>query len=87
MYLYLGGNVTVMTDEIIGIFDLDNSTVSYKTREFLSETEKNGKTETLSYDLPKSFVICGKKENECNLYICQPAPATFIKRLEQFGKE
>lgn len=87
MYLHLGGDVTVMTDEIIGIFDLDNSTVSYKTREFLSEAEKSGKAQTLSYDLPKSFVICGNNEDDCKLYICQPAPATFIKRMEQFGKE
>ncbi len=87
MYLYLGGDVTVMTEEIIGIFDLDNSTLSYKTREFLSEAEKSGKAETLSYDLPKSFFICERNKNDYSVYICQPAPATFLKRMEQFGKE
>ncbi len=87
MYLYLGGDITVMNDDIIGIFDLDNASVSYKTREFLSEAEKNKKAVTLSYDLPKSFVICGRNECDYNLYICQAAPATLIKRMEQFGKE
>ena len=66
---------------------MKKNTMSYKTREFLSEAEKNGKAETLSYDLPKSFVICGNNEDDYNLYICQAAPATFIKRMEQFGKE
>ena len=86
MYLHLGGDITVMTNEIVGIFDLDNATVSYKTRDFLTYAEKKGKAETLSDDLPKSFVVCDRN-GEHNLYICQPAPATFIKRLEQFGKE
>ena len=40
MYLHIGGDTVVNTKNIIGIFDMDNSTVSYKTREFLSEAQK-----------------------------------------------
>ena len=35
MYLHIGGETVINTKDIIGIFDLDTSTMSYKTREFL----------------------------------------------------
>ena len=81
MYLHIGGDTSIRTDEIIGIFDLDSSTVSRRTRDFLSRCEKEGKVINVSYDLPKSFIIC--RENEDNkIYICQLSPATLIKRSE-----
>lgn len=86
MYLHLGGETIVRQDDIIGIFDLDNATLSYKTREFLSKAEKNGKVITVSSELPKSFVICAENDEQ-KIYICQLAPMTLIKRMEQFGKE
>lgn len=81
MYLHIGGDTSIRTDEIIGIFDLDSSTVSRRTRDFLSRCEKEGKVINVSYDLPKSFIIC--RENEDNkIYICQLSPSTLIKRSE-----
>ena len=35
MYLHLGQSVAVPHREILGIFDLDNASWAYKTREFL----------------------------------------------------
>ena len=35
MYLHLGSNVSVPTEDIVGIFDLDNSSTSRITREYL----------------------------------------------------
>ena len=58
MYLHIGKGKTVKEENIIGIFDLDTSTVSSVTKEFLNRKEKEGLTEYESYDLPRSFVLC-----------------------------
>ena len=42
MYLHLGQDTVVTLDEIIGIFDLDTTTVSKSTRNYLTNAEKAG---------------------------------------------
>lgn len=50
--------------DIIGVFDLDTSTVSGVTKNFLSTAEKNNKTTGLNI-LPKSFILtCGNNKNK-----------------------
>lgn len=80
MFLHLGQYTVVKTDEIVGIFDIDNTTVSKHTRKYLSEAEKQGKVVNVSYELPKSFVVCNKNGNE-KVYISQLSPTTLIKRF------
>lgn len=58
MYLYLGGNRLVRQAEVVGVFDLDTATVSRHTRDFLKKAERDGRVETVSYELPKAFVLC-----------------------------
>lgn len=58
MYLYLGGNRLVRQAEVVGVFDLDTATVSRHTRDFLTKAERDGRVETVSYELPKAFVLC-----------------------------
>lgn len=84
MYLHLGNNTIIRKDDIIGIFDLDASTVSYKTREFLREAEKKGMVVNVSMELPKSFVVC-RENGGCRIYICQLSPVTLIKRAAQLN--
>ncbi|MCR4615548.1 MAG: DUF370 domain-containing protein [Clostridiales bacterium] len=84
MYLHLGQDTIVTTDEIVGIFDLDTSTVSKITREYLRQGEQRGQVITIGYDLPKSFVLCrGKKEGEQRIYISPIAVSTLLKRIEK----
>ena len=40
MYIYLGGNTVISTNDILGIFDMDTSTVNKATRDYLSNAEK-----------------------------------------------
>ena len=42
MYLHLGQSVAVPHREILGIFDLDNASWAYKTREYLERAEQAG---------------------------------------------
>lgn len=65
MYIHIGNNRVVKNTDILGIFDLDSSTVSVKTRSFLSKAQREKRVITLSYELPKSFIIL--KNNEVYL--------------------
>ena len=58
MYLHLGQQTVVTHDEILGIFDLDNTTVSKNTREYLSKAEKNNKVIYVSNELFALTVLC-----------------------------
>ena len=80
MYIHLGNNVMLPTEEIIGIFDLENTSVSKRTRDFLARAEKQGRVITISYDLPRSFVIAGKKRDDIKVYISQISSSTLLKR-------
>ena len=80
MYIHLGGDYVIRQDEIIGIFDMENTTVSQKTRSFLSKAEKRKEVINVSYELPKSFVITNKNKKN-KVYISQISPATLSNRL------
>lgn len=67
-------------DDIIGIFDLDTTTVSKNTRNYLAKAEKAGIVENVCYDLPKSFIVCRNKKGEDRVYIAQISSTTLQKR-------
>lgn len=78
MYLHLGQSTVITTDEIVGIFDLDNTTVSAKTRDFLNLAEKENRVKYVSQELPKSFIVCKDK----TVYVSQIACSTLVKRAQ-----
>lgn len=80
MYMHLGENTVVRLNEIIGIFDIENTTVSKKTRDFLSFSEKRKEVINVSYELPKSFIVCCNKKKEKKVYISQISSTTLNKR-------
>ncbi len=81
MFLHLGQETVVKTDEIIGIFDMDTSTVQKSTRDYLSRAEKKGEVITITYELPKTFVVVNpKKKRERKVYISQLSSSTLHKR-------
>ena len=56
MYLSIGNDRAVRDSSIIGIFDLDNTSTSKRTRDFLDRAEKEGSVIPCD-DLPKSFIL------------------------------
>ncbi len=80
MYLHLGMDKVITFDEIIGIFDLDTSTVSKRTRDYLARAEKAGIVENVCYDIPKSFIVCRDKNGNEKVYISQISSTTLLKR-------
>ena len=62
MYLHLGNDTVIKTKDIVGIFDMDNATLSAVTRKYLNKKQKEGLVEAAIEELPKSFVLY--RENE-----------------------
>ena len=80
MFLHLGSDVVVSLKEVIAIFDLEGTSISKRTREFLDASQKKGIVVDVSkYDLPKSYILCQKNKN-IYLYISPLSAATIYKR-------
>ncbi|MCI1966630.1 MAG: DUF370 domain-containing protein [Oscillospiraceae bacterium] len=79
MYLHLGQDTVVLMKDIIGIFDLETSTISQTTRDTLAAAQKSGRVVNVSMEMPKSFVLCGKGK-ETKVYITQISSSTLLKR-------
>ena len=56
MYINIGNDMAVRESALIGIFDMDNTTTSKKTREFLKNAQEEGMVVPCD-DLPKSFIL------------------------------
>ena len=71
----------VSESSVIGIFDIENTSISPATKEFFTAAQKENRVVYVTNDLPKSFVVC-KEDDGFKVYICQVAPATMLKRAE-----
>ena len=82
MYLHLGNDVAVRKTEVVGVFDLDNTSQSALTRRYLAAAEKSGRVVNAAGDeLPKSFVVCAR-EGVQTVYLSQLNSSTLFKRSE-----
>jgi len=81
MYLYLGQETVVGTDDIVGIFDLENTSTSRLTKAYLSAAQKSGQVVAVSNELPRSFIVCEHK-GTIKVYLSQISPATLKKRAK-----
>lgn len=75
MFLHLGGDITVKACDIIGIFDIEECSVSRVTAEYLNSCQKNNKIVNVSDDMPKSFIVAADKT-----YISNVSHNTIVKR-------
>jgi len=80
MYLSIGGDMAVRECNILGIFDLDNTTYSSQTRTFLRRAEEHGETVSSTEELPKSFLLTAEFGLH-RVYFSQFSPLTLEKRL------
>lgn len=84
IYLHIGNNYSVDIREIVGIFDMDNTTVTSCTKKLLDKAEKEKKLFYATNDLPKSFIITEKNGKE-RIYISQLSAGTLKKRILSGG--
>lgn len=80
LYLHLGQSVVVPHQDILGIFDLDNASWAHKTRKFLEQAEAERRAVWLGDDLPRSFVLVGRRNEPPMVYISQLSSATLLSR-------
>ena len=85
-FLHLGKDTSIEIDNIIGIFDMDTSTVSKHTRDFLSVCEKENRIVNVSYELPKSYILYDF-DGEYSVYLSPLNSATLLGRMNHRGKE
>ena len=80
MYLHIGSSMTVRDSAIVGIFDLENTTISKHTRAFLKQAEDNG--EVVAVDLPRAFVLTEEFGME-RVYLTQLSAAAIERRSHE----
>lgn len=80
MYLSIGNDLAVRESSIIGIFDMDNTSTSKRTREFLTKAEQEGQVIPCD-DLPKSFVLTAEYGFR-RVYLTSLSSSTLEKRLK-----
>ncbi len=84
MYLHIGNNYSVDVRDIVGIFDIENTTVEKCTKLLLERAEKEKKCIYTTYEMPKSFIVTMNDGRE-RVYISQLSAATLRKRLADGG--
>ncbi len=84
MYLSIGSDLAVRESAIIGIFDLDNTSTSKRTLEFLEKAEQEGQVIPCD-DLPKSFLLTAEYGIP-KVYLTEYYPSTLEKRLTHRGE-
>lgn len=84
MYLHIGNEQILNKQDIVGIFDIENASVSKYTKEFLSHSQQEGQVVSVTTELPKSIIVW-EKDGERRLYLSQLAPATLRKRSSILG--
>lgn len=86
MYLDLGQTTVIPHEEVIGIFDLDNTSSSIRTRKTLEQAEQRGQITNLSEDLPKSFILCQAPQGQQRIYLSQLSTATLRSRVKSLSR-
>ena len=79
-YLHIGQNAMLPEKRIIGIFDLDITSQSKRTREFLEKAEQEGVVVPVTEDIPKSFLVGGRGCRRQIVYISEVNTQALEKR-------
>ena len=77
MYLHIGGDVCVKIKDIVAVMDLETSSTSRITQDFLRQ--KKNKVISVNDELPKSYVVIHNM-GETTLYVSPISSQTLLKR-------
>ena len=82
MYIHLGREYVMNDRDIIGIFNLETTTISPRGREFLNYAQKNGAVVSLSDELPQSYVLADGGVRD-TVYLSELSSAVLRRRAEK----
>jgi len=86
MYIHIGGDVSLLKKNIIAIFDMDNTTVSKWSRQFLQFSDDAGEVINVSDELPRSFVIADNGfKTKSVVYLSPISASTLLRRSQEDG--
>lgn len=80
MYIHIGKDIAIREKEIVCIMDIENSSTSKITKEFLRSVGKN--IINVSDDMPRTFIITKQKDN-IKIYISPISSATLYRRSKE----
>ena len=87
MYLHIGNEVLVNSNDVVGVFDMEKASTSKNTKEFLNNAAKMKRVRYVSLDMPKSFVVCLDKDLTENVYVTNISCQTILKRLIELNNK
>lgn len=79
MFLHIGGDVVIPMRNVIAILDIETTTLSRDTKDFLKVAEEEGFIEAISDDLPKTFIIT-EIDKKSKIYLSPISSVTLHKR-------
>ena len=82
MYIHLGRDYVINDRDVIGIFNLETTTISPRGREFLNYAQKNGAVVSLSDELPQSYVLADGAVVD-TVYLSELSSAAMRRRAEK----
>ena len=80
MYIHLGRDYVLNDRDVIGIFNLETTTISPRGREFLNYAQKNGAVVSLSEELPQCYVLAAAPVD--TMYLSELSSTAMKKRTE-----
>ncbi len=80
VYINIGNDMAVRERSVIGIFDMDNTSTSKRTRAFLEMAQKEGAIVPCD-DLPKSFIVT-TEYGMTRIYESTLSSSTLEKRMK-----
>ena len=82
MYIHLGRDYVLNDRDIIGIFNMETTTITPRGREFLNYAQKNGAVVSLSEELTQSYVLADGAVVD-TVYLSELSPAARGRRAEK----
>ena len=88
MYLHVGNKKNIRQRDIIGIFDMDRTTISRITRKYLSDAQKKDLVIAAKDEIPKSFILY-RDRTDSRIKVCfsQLSTAALVGRTGSGIKE
>ena len=82
MYIHLGRDYVLNDRDVIGIFNMETTTITPRGREFLNYAQKNGAVVSLSDELPQSYVLADGAVVD-TVYLSELSSAVLRRRAEK----
>lgn len=86
MYLHIGENSIINTKNIIAVLNMETSTVSKDTKNFLKTAQEEDFIKEINVEIPKTFIV-SEVNNKSEIYLTNISPVTLKKRIIEMEKE